>query len=61
MRRRARGENAMKLQDQSLFRQQCYIDGAWADADSGDTIDVTDPATNEVLEDWADEYKSQSR
>ena len=23
----------MKLQDQSLFRQQCYIDGAWADAD----------------------------
>ena len=39
----------MKLQDQSLFRQQCYIDGAWADADSGDTIDVTDPATNEVL------------
>jgi succinate-semialdehyde dehydrogenase / glutarate-semialdehyde dehydrogenase len=39
----------MKLQDQSLFRQQCYIDGAWADADSGDTINVTDPATNEVL------------
>ena len=39
----------MKLQDQSLFRQQCYIDGAWADADSGDTIDVTDPATNAVL------------
>ncbi len=39
----------MKLQDQGLFRQQCYIDGAWADADSGDTINVTDPATNEVL------------
>ena len=39
----------MKLQDQSLFRQRCYIDGAWADADSGDTINVTDPATNDVL------------
>ena len=39
----------MQLQDQSLFRQQCYIDGAWADADSGATIDVTNPATGEVL------------
>ncbi|MEE8275228.1 MAG: NAD-dependent succinate-semialdehyde dehydrogenase, partial [Alphaproteobacteria bacterium] len=39
----------MKLQDTSLFRQQCYIDGAWLDADSGDKIDVNNPATNEVL------------
>ena len=39
----------MQLQDQSLFRQQCYIDGAWADADKGATIDVTNPATGEVL------------
>ncbi len=39
----------MKLQDQSLFRQQCYVDGAWADADSSDTIDVTNPANGEVL------------
>ena len=38
----------MKLQDQSLFRQQCYVDGAWADADSGEAIDVTNPATGEV-------------
>ena len=39
----------MNLQDRDLFRQQCYIDGAWADADSGATIDVTNPATGEVL------------
>ncbi|MFP6728765.1 MAG: NADP-dependent succinate-semialdehyde dehydrogenase [Alphaproteobacteria bacterium] len=39
----------MNLQDQSLFRQQCYIDGAWADADGGATIDVTNPATGETL------------
>jgi succinate-semialdehyde dehydrogenase/glutarate-semialdehyde dehydrogenase len=39
----------MNLQDRNLFRQQCYIDGAWADADSGATIDVTNPATGEVL------------
>lgn len=39
----------MKLKDASLFRQQCYIDGAWADADSGATIDVTNPATGDKL------------
>lgn len=39
----------MKLSDSSLFRQQCYIDGAWCGADSGETIDVRDPATGETL------------
>ena len=39
----------MNLQDKSLFRQQCYIDGAWADADNGKTIDVNNPADNEVI------------
>lgn len=32
-----------------LLREQCYIDGAWIDADSGATIDVTNPATGELL------------
>ncbi len=39
----------MQLKDKSLFRQQCYIDGAWADADSGDTVNVNNPATNDIL------------
>jgi succinate-semialdehyde dehydrogenase/glutarate-semialdehyde dehydrogenase len=39
----------MKLNDSSLFRQQCYIDGAWADAAGGGTIPVTNPATGEQL------------
>jgi succinate-semialdehyde dehydrogenase / glutarate-semialdehyde dehydrogenase len=39
----------MKLQDEGLFRQQCYIDGAWCDADSGATIDVTDPADGRAI------------
>lgn len=37
------------LQDAKLFRRQCYIDGQWRDADSGGTIDVTNPATGEKL------------
>ena len=39
----------MQLNDSSLFRRQCYIDGAWVDADSGETIDDTNPATGDVL------------
>ena len=33
-----------QLKDQSLFRQQCYINGDWCDADSKATVHVTDPA-----------------
>ncbi len=40
---------APQLNDPSLFRQQCYIDGQWCDADGGATIDVTNPATGEVI------------
>ena len=39
----------MKLKDSSLFRQQCYIDGAWVDADGGETIPVTNPANGETI------------
>ena len=39
----------LKLSDSSLFRQQCYIDGAWHDADSGKTIDVTNPSDGSVI------------
>jgi len=39
----------MKLKNSSLFHQQSYIDGAWVDADSGETIPVTNPATGEKI------------
>ena len=37
------------IKDEYLFRRKCYINGAWMDADSGETIDVTNPATGEKL------------
>jgi len=40
---------SITLKDQQLFRQQCYIDGAWSAADSGATLAVTNPATGETL------------
>jgi succinate-semialdehyde dehydrogenase/glutarate-semialdehyde dehydrogenase len=42
-------ETAMKLSDAKLFRQQCYVDGAWVDADGGGTIPVENPANGERL------------
>ncbi len=37
------------LKDAKLFREQCYIDGQWVGAGSNETIDVTNPATGNVI------------
>ncbi len=39
----------MKLQDPSLLKTQAYVDGEWTDADGGETFDVTNPATGEIV------------
>ena len=39
----------MQIKDSSLFRQQCYIDGQWTDADGGEIFDVFNPADGGVL------------
>ncbi|MCK0505371.1 NADP-dependent succinate-semialdehyde dehydrogenase [Aromatoleum anaerobium] len=39
----------LNLKDAALFRQQCYIDGAWQDADNGESQPVRNPSTGEVL------------
>ncbi|WP_420348998.1 NADP-dependent succinate-semialdehyde dehydrogenase [Pelagibius sp.] len=40
---------APRLSDPKLFREQCYIDGRWADADGGGVIEVSNPANGDVL------------
>src|SRR5512144_270998 len=40
---------ALTLKDPTLLRQQCYVDGAWIDADAGGKTNVTNPATGEVI------------
>ncbi|MGO1342753.1 NAD-dependent succinate-semialdehyde dehydrogenase [Chromohalobacter japonicus] len=37
------------LQENSLFRPFAYIDGNWVAADSGEQIEVDDPATGEIV------------
>ena len=39
------GMPALALQDPHLFRERCFIDGAWVAADSGKTLTVVNPAT----------------
>ena len=39
----------MQLKDKGLFREQCYVNGEWVDADSGVTFDVNNPANNQRL------------
>ena len=43
------GNGTPRLDDMSLFRQQCHVAGRWIDADSGETVAVTNPATGDVL------------
>ena len=40
---------SIKISDQGLLKTQAYIDGKWVDADSGETLPVTNPANGEVL------------
>jgi succinate-semialdehyde dehydrogenase/glutarate-semialdehyde dehydrogenase len=39
----------MPVKNASLFRQQAYVAGVWIDADNGQVITVTNPATDEVI------------
>ena len=39
----------VSLKDSKLFRQSCYIDGAWVNARSSATINVDNPATGEII------------
>ncbi len=37
------------LTDQRLFRQRCYVNGEWAEAENGRTVPVTNPVDGEVI------------
>src|SRR5690625_1507397 len=39
----------LNLNNNELFRSQCYVNGQWLDADSKETIQVINPATGEVI------------
>ena len=39
----------LQLKNSDLFCTRCFVNDEWIDADSGKTIEVTNPATGDVL------------
>ena len=39
----------MKLNNKSLFKEKCFVNGLWADGQNGNTIEVNNPATMEII------------
>ena len=39
----------LNIKDNGIFRQQCFINGDWLDADASETITIRNPATGEAL------------
>lgn len=40
---------SMQIADKALLKTQAFINGEWVDADNGDTLPVTNPASGEVI------------
>jgi len=49
------------LKNPSLLRTQSYVNGKWIDADSGETFEVSNPATGEVVASIADLGAEETR
>ena len=44
---------ALQLADKGLLKGQAYVNGQWIDADSGETVAVTNPVNGETVMDIA--------
>ncbi len=51
----------MKLSDRSLLKDKGFIDGAWVDAEGGETFDVKNPATGKVIATLPDMGAAETR
>ena len=39
----------MELKNNALFKETCFIGGRWIESDSGEKIEVDNPASNEII------------
>ena len=39
----------MELNNKSLFKEKCYVNGSWVVSQSGDFLEVNNPATQEII------------
>src|SRR5436305_11812080 len=54
-------KNMIALKDRDLFRQQALIGGKWRDANAKVIVDVTDPASQQVLGTIPDMGRDETR
>jgi len=52
---------SVNLEDHSLLREQCFVDGEWIDANDGNRIEVENPATGEVIGSVPDFGEAETR
>ena len=55
------GLPALPLKDPKLFREQCYVDGAWLSAAGGRSFPVANPATGAVIANVPDLGAAEAR
>ena len=55
------GLASLSLKDSKLFREQCYIDGQWVDAESRKNFPIHNPATGAVLGSVPDMATSETK
>jgi len=55
------GYIVMKLSDRALLKDKGFIDGAWVDAEGGETFDVKNPATGKIIATLPDMGASETR
>ena len=41
--------NIMKIQNQKLFQNKCFIDGNWINSNNKETIDINNPANLKII------------
>ena len=39
----------MELNNKSLFKEKCYVNGSWVESQSGDFLEVNNPATQKII------------
>ncbi len=39
----------MELKNNALFRENCFVGGKWIESNSGEKIDVDNPANGEII------------
>ena len=55
------GNLVFQLKDKNLFKQQCFINGKWEDADNNATFDVINPSDSSLIGTMPNSTKKETK